>query len=165
MKSQYYTSSSLDGLLATEDDSLEWSFPLGDTNDTSYPSFIEGVGAIAMGSSPYEWILRNAGPASDQTGTVWPYAQPTPRPTRCARRGTTRWRSCLLQDDPALCHPPGDRRAGKLLMPRGFGMVLANIARNQFDQMEVEHFLPPRRPAISHQATVDGDARSCTAPR
>ena len=49
MKTQYYTSSSLDGFLATEDDSLDWLFPLGDIDQTSYPAFIEGVGAIAMG--------------------------------------------------------------------------------------------------------------------
>lgn len=49
----------------------------------------------------------------------------------------------LLQDDPALRHPPGDRRAGKLLMPWGFGVVLTNITRHQFEQMELEHFLPP----------------------
>jgi len=77
LKTQYYTSSSLDGFLATEDDSLDWLFPLGDINDTSYPSFIEGVGAIAMGSSTYEWILRNATTVSDQTGSAWPYTQPT----------------------------------------------------------------------------------------
>ncbi len=77
MKTQYYTSSSLDGFLATEDDSLDWLFPLGDINDTSYPAFFEGVGAIAMGSATYEWILRNAQEVSDQTGSAWPYAQPT----------------------------------------------------------------------------------------
>lgn len=77
MKTQYYTSSSLDGFLATEDDSLDWLFPLGDINETSYPSFIENVGAIAMGSSTYEWILRNPGAVSEQTGSAWPYTQPT----------------------------------------------------------------------------------------
>ena len=37
MKTQYYTATSLDGFIDTEDDSLEWLFPLGDVNDTSYP--------------------------------------------------------------------------------------------------------------------------------
>ena len=77
MKTLYYTSSSLDGFLATEDDSLDWLFPLGDINDTSYPAFIEGVGTIAMGSSTYEWILRNAKTIVEQTGSAWPYTQPT----------------------------------------------------------------------------------------
>ena len=45
MKTQYYTASSLDGFIATEDDSLEWLFPLGDINDTGYPDFIKDVGA------------------------------------------------------------------------------------------------------------------------
>src|SRR6187401_2771523 len=77
MKTQYYTAASLDGFLATEDDSLDWLFPLGDINDTSYPSFIQQVGALAMGSSTYEWMLRNAKTLADQTGSPWPYAQPT----------------------------------------------------------------------------------------
>jgi dihydrofolate reductase len=77
MKTQYYTASSLDGFIATEDDSLEWLFPLGDVNDTSYPAFIAEVGALAMGSATYEWMLRHALTVKDQTGSTWPYAQPT----------------------------------------------------------------------------------------
>lgn len=77
MKTQYYTATSLDGFIATEDDSLEWLFPLGDVNETSYPAFIADVGALAMGSSTYEWMLRHALIIKDQMGSVWPYAQPT----------------------------------------------------------------------------------------
>lgn len=77
MKTQYYTAASLDGFIATEDDSLEWLFPLGDVNDTSYPSFIADVGALAMGSTTYEWMLRHALTIEGQMGTAWPYSQPT----------------------------------------------------------------------------------------
>jgi dihydrofolate reductase len=74
---QYYTAASLDGFIATEDDSLEWLFPLGDVNATSYPRFIAQVGALAMGSSTYEWMLHHVvKPATGQPGP-WPYAQPT----------------------------------------------------------------------------------------
>lgn len=77
MKTQYYTATSLDGFIATEDDSLEWLFPLGDVNDTSYPSFIAEVGALAMGSATYEWMLRHALTVKEQAGRAWPYSQPT----------------------------------------------------------------------------------------
>jgi len=77
MKTQYYTAASVDGFIATEDDSLDWLFPLGDLNDTSYPSFIAGVGALAMGSATYEWLLRNAQTVTAQTASPWPYSQPT----------------------------------------------------------------------------------------
>lgn len=72
MKTQYYTATTLDGFIATEDDSLEWLFPLGDVNETSYPSFIQDVGALAMGSATYEWMLRHIVDA----GAPWPYSQP-----------------------------------------------------------------------------------------
>ena len=75
LRTQYYTASSLDGFIAGPDDSLEWLFPLGDVSETSYPSFIREVGALAMGSATYEWMLRNVmeGPRAQP----WPYQQPT----------------------------------------------------------------------------------------
>lgn len=77
MKTQYFTASSLDGFIATEDDSLDWLFPLGDINDTGYPAFIADVGALAMGSATYEWMLRHAETVAASTGSAWPYTQPT----------------------------------------------------------------------------------------
>lgn len=76
MKTQYYTATSLDGFLATEDDSLDWLFPLGDINDSSYPEFISAVGALVMGSATYEWMLRHAEQVAKETGSPWPYDQP-----------------------------------------------------------------------------------------
>lgn len=77
MKTQYYTATSLDGFIATEDDSLDWLFPLGDINDTSYPSFIARVGALAMGSATYLWMVRHAEKVVEQAGAAWPYTQAT----------------------------------------------------------------------------------------
>jgi dihydrofolate reductase len=77
MKTTYLTATSLDGFIATEDDSLDWLFPLGDPAQSSYPTFIKGVGALAMGSSTYEWILRNSKMMETEAGSAWPYTQPT----------------------------------------------------------------------------------------
>ena len=77
MKTQYFTATSLDGFIATEDDSLDWLFPLGDLNNSSYPEFIAEVGALTMGSSTYEWMVRNSEIVAATTGSAWPYTQPT----------------------------------------------------------------------------------------
>jgi dihydrofolate reductase len=75
VKTQYYTASSLDGFIADPHDSLDWLFPLGDVAETSYPAFIREVGALAMGSATYEWMLRHV--VGAERPQPWPYQQPT----------------------------------------------------------------------------------------
>ena len=77
MPTQYYTASSLDGFIADPDDSLDWLFPLGDIAETSYPTFIRDVGAIAMGSTTYEWILKHQVFRDPGNPQPWLYEQPT----------------------------------------------------------------------------------------
>lgn len=74
MKTQYYTATSLDGYIADEHYSLDWLFQFGNPENGSYPSFIQDVGAIALGSTTYEWILNH--PAPDPAQPVWSYTQP-----------------------------------------------------------------------------------------
>lgn len=76
MKTQYYTASSLDGFIATENHSLEWLFPLVELESTSYPTFISEVGALAMGSSTYKWLLQNIVKLGTPKESVWLYSQP-----------------------------------------------------------------------------------------
>lgn len=52
-------------------------FALGDLEHSSYAEFYSQVGALAMGSSTYEWIVRNAARVSAETGSPWPYSLPT----------------------------------------------------------------------------------------
>jgi dihydrofolate reductase len=76
MKTQYYIASSLDGFIAAPGNSLDWLLRLGDVAETSYPDFIRQVGAIAMGSSTYEWILRHVVHVDSREANPWPYRQP-----------------------------------------------------------------------------------------
>ncbi len=71
MTTYYYTASSLDGFIATPDHSLEWLFTQDfDTEGPmAYPAFVKQIGALAMGASTYEWLLKNGG--------EWGYSQPT----------------------------------------------------------------------------------------
>ncbi|WP_224447101.1 dihydrofolate reductase family protein [Haloprofundus salilacus] len=64
MKTQYYTATTINGYLTDEDDSLDWLFQFGDIGDIegvqdNYSQFIDQVGALAMGSTTYEWIIEH----------------------------------------------------------------------------------------------------------
>lgn len=71
MVTHFYTASSLNGFIATQDHSLDWLFkqdfdweaPMAET------AFFAGIGALVMGASTYEWLLR--------TQEDWSYEQPT----------------------------------------------------------------------------------------
>jgi dihydrofolate reductase len=44
---------------------------------TCFPVFIAEVGALAMGSATYEWMVRHIVKPGRDDGSPWPYAQPT----------------------------------------------------------------------------------------
>ncbi|HKT58519.1 MAG TPA: dihydrofolate reductase family protein [Gemmatimonadales bacterium] len=79
MKTQYYTSSSLDGFIADRHQSLDWLFQFHGRPGPidAFPAFIREVGAIAMGSTTYEWGLRNHVFRDPERPQPWPSAQPT----------------------------------------------------------------------------------------
>jgi dihydrofolate reductase len=77
-RTQYYTASSLDGFIATIDHSLDWLVTRRREPDgaLSYAEFTADVGAIAMGSRTYEWILAHEATGPDGSGSGWPYDLP-----------------------------------------------------------------------------------------
>ena len=76
MKTIYYTAASLDGFIADPDNSLAWLFQLkSDEADADIPAFISTIGAMAMGSTTYEWILDYE-KLLESEGKAWPYTQP-----------------------------------------------------------------------------------------
>ena len=76
MKTQYYTATSLDGFLADRRNSLDWLMQFGDEMTSDYPDFIANVGAIAMGSTTYQWMLDNHIREGTDEAQPWPYVQP-----------------------------------------------------------------------------------------
>lgn len=61
MATIYNTATSLDGFLATPDNSLDWLFevPGSAEAEESLPDFLATVGAMAMGSTTYEWVFKH----------------------------------------------------------------------------------------------------------
>jgi dihydrofolate reductase len=68
----------VDGFIADENHSLDWLFtrqrePEG---PLSYEAFIADVGALAMGSTTYEWIVGHEFAGKDPSEWKWPYDVP-----------------------------------------------------------------------------------------
>lgn len=76
-RTQYWTATSIDGYLADEHNSLDWlfQFPEIDSMKDGYPRFIEQVGAVAMGSTTYEWVVEHE--QMLEHPERWPYQMPT----------------------------------------------------------------------------------------
>lgn len=72
MATVYFTASSLDGYIVDEADSLDWltTRAVDAGGPFGYEAFIKDVGALAMGSATYEWVVTN------HPGD-WMYAQPS----------------------------------------------------------------------------------------
>ena len=76
---QYYTATSLDGFIADPNNSLDWLFTRAREEDgpLNYGAFIAEVGAVAMGSTTYEWILDHEFGEKDPAEWTWPYEIPS----------------------------------------------------------------------------------------
>jgi dihydrofolate reductase len=74
-RTQYYTATTLDGFIADPDNSLDWLFTRKQDEDglQNYKDFFANVGAVAMGSTTYEWILDHG---RDRVDWKWPYEIP-----------------------------------------------------------------------------------------
>jgi dihydrofolate reductase len=77
MKTIYYGASSLNGFIADSNNSLDWLFQFHGEGGHDFDSFINGVGAIAMGSTTYQWIYDHQ--IANEPGKLqpWPYKVPT----------------------------------------------------------------------------------------
>jgi dihydrofolate reductase len=76
-KTQYFCAATLDGFIADDDDGIDWLQGFesgydgpGDPVLDAIDSYIEGVGALVMGSSTYEFILGHDWPYGDRPSWV-----------------------------------------------------------------------------------------------
>jgi dihydrofolate reductase len=78
-RTRYYTATTLDGFIADERHSLDWLFTRDQDHGglLNYGEFIADVGALAMGSTTYEWVLDHEFKGKDPSEWKWPYDIPS----------------------------------------------------------------------------------------
>jgi len=71
----YNTATTLDGYLADDADSLSWLFavPGADAAEHDFSGFLATIGALVMGSTTYEWLLRHEDMLNHPD--KWPYGE------------------------------------------------------------------------------------------
>ncbi len=74
----YYTATTLDGFIATDDHSLDWllSRVPGEDGPLDYARFITGIGSLCMGAHTYEWVYRACHDEAGAETRPWDYTQP-----------------------------------------------------------------------------------------
>lgn len=72
-RTRYFTASTLDGFIATDDHSLDWllSRDSDAAGPLNYDDFIADIGAVTMGRSTYDWLQEQLG------DEPWAYDLPT----------------------------------------------------------------------------------------
>lgn len=81
MKTIYFAATSLDGFIADKNNSLNWLFQFGEpeadeSGGNVIQDFLDTIGAIAMGSTTYEWIFEHQVSESAAKPGPWPYSVP-----------------------------------------------------------------------------------------
>ena len=74
----FYTATTLDGFIATDDHSLDWLMTRvpGEDGPLDYAEFVAGVGSLCMGANTYEWVYRYSHDAAGAETAPWAYNQP-----------------------------------------------------------------------------------------
>ncbi|QGQ45200.1 dihydrofolate reductase family protein [Metabacillus sediminilitoris] len=54
-----FIATSLDGYIATKDESLEWLFNVDGEGDNGYSEFYETVDTVLIGKKTYDWIIKH----------------------------------------------------------------------------------------------------------
>jgi dihydrofolate reductase len=136
MATVYFTASSLDGYIVDEKDSLDWltSREVDADGPFGYEAFIKPIGALAMGSATYEWVVNN------HPGD-WMYEQPSWVLTRRPQIIVEGHSVQTFDGDVTELHPKlVSAAAGKDVWVVGGGDVAAQfVAAGLIDEMIVSY--------------------------
>jgi len=126
-----YVATSLDGFIATADQSLEWLFTRGDMElgEHDYNLFIKRIRTVVMGRVTYDWLANDPGPwAYGEQRVIVVTSSPIPDP-----KGPLETRS----DVDALIAELRALDDGDVWMLGGGRLQMAFMERGALDELEI----------------------------
>ena len=54
-----FIASSLDGYIATKDESMEWLYNVEGEGDNGFSAFYETVDTVLLGKKTYDWVMKH----------------------------------------------------------------------------------------------------------
>jgi dihydrofolate reductase len=126
-----YIAASLDGLIATEDDNLDWLFKYDemDLGEHDYRTFLRGIRTVVMGRGTYDFIARDPSPwAYDGKRTFVVTSRPLETP---------KGRLELREDVDALIDELRALDDGDVWMLGGGKLQMAFLERGALDEIEI----------------------------
>jgi dihydrofolate reductase len=126
-----YIASSLDGFIATQDDSLDWLFAYDglDLGNHDYRHFLKGIRTIVMGRGTYDFLEKD--------GSPWAYGKQrvmvvTSRPIEYPKGPLE-----IRHDIGSLVAELRDLRDGDVWILGGGKLQMTFIERNALDEIEI----------------------------
>lgn len=126
-----YIAASLDGYIATHDDSLEWLFEYDgmDLGEHDYRMFIKGIRTVVMGRGTYDFLAKDPSPwAYGEQRAIVVTSRPIDHP-----KGPLQTRS----DVPALIEELRSLDDGDVWMLGGGQLQMAFMENGALDEIEI----------------------------
>lgn len=126
-----YIAASLDGLIATEDDNLDWLFKYDemDLGEHDYRTFLRGIRTVVMGRGTYDFIVQDPSPwAYDGKRTFVVTSRPLKAPKGLLE---------LREDVDALIDELRALDDGDVWMLGGGKLQMAFLERGALDEIEI----------------------------
>ncbi len=125
-----YIAASLDGYIATEDDSLEWLFRVEGEGDNGYGAFYDTVDTVIMGRRTYDWIM-------EQEQGRFPYAGKECYVFSRNRTGNDGYVTYVGEDAAALTARLQAREGKKIWMVGGGGVLVDFLQAGLVDEIVI----------------------------
>lgn len=125
-----YIAASVDGFIATEEDSLDWLFESEGEGDNGYLAFYETIDTILLGRRTYDWILEHE---KDN----FPYKNKTCYVFSRTSAASTEWVEFIKSDPVTFTKKLKEEEGGPIWLVGGGGLIQPLLKAGLVDELRL----------------------------